>query len=351
MIEESNVLLEWAIEEEKSKEAISLIKGSCLVVTPTKKSAKKWESFLPGDLKVICYNALKGTLPYYNTIILDEVENLTEGKLEVLRTVFPERWIGLSVSLPQEKLLLWANLVNKYKHDKITIQQAIDSNLLPIPQIYIYNIVLDNNHRTLIYEKGNDKKKKNVIIDYSERFNRYPTVNVHIRCSELEYYMLVQNEFEYWTNGLKFKQGNKWGFSNEEWIKLSKIFTNIPILGVQRKVQSLGQKRKELFFQIKSKHYQKLSERLKFKERKHIVLWEDNIVEPDKMEVIEFSIIMQGTIEGDIVKKIEPVERLSKLLTHSSKIMLVQIIGTKDEEWVKNIIQLVKSEYIKELKI
>lgn len=374
----------------KSKAGLNLVYGNCLIIVPTNYIKQKtWLPLienLPGKYKVICYKSIKGDLGKWDSVILDELHSLTESHLPVLKKINPTRWIGLSATIPYEKKLLWTTLVGKFHHWKIDIKQAVEWGILPKPEVWIGYIKLDNESPSMIYEKTKDKAKKTVILNYDQRFEKHPSKNIHIRCTEAQYYELLQNQLTFWNNVLKVKQSKYEGLSDEEIKKALPTSSNIPLLGLTRKIQDLGQKRKMFFVEVKSKYYEKLYTEKKWKDKRHVVfcgstdqanrLGGNRVVHsnnPESSRVyqdfllgkinqlysvhmldeglelgsLDFLVIIQGTIGGQIKKQTENIQRLGRSLTSlAPKTMIFVVQDTRDEAHVSPIFEFCEPEWI-----
>jgi len=396
---ENKVLLTFATRVGKSQTALNLVKdtNSLLVVVPTEYIKKKtWEPLLKDcsfKYKIICWASVKNLKPSDNweSIILDESHTLSENHLKVLKTLGAKKWIGLSATMPYEKGLLWSQLVGKYYHWDISLQQAIDWGILPEPKISVYYVTPDDTIYNQWYEKGNDKNKKNLFLNWEERFKSDPNFNIKIKCTEKKWLEYFEQELNYWKKVMDIKNGNIRDYSLDEIQRIQARTSSIPILGVQRKLMNLGNKRKQFFINVKTAHYKVLSDKLKFENRRYIVFTGSteqanslgvlntvHSLNPDKDAVyqkflsgeinhvysvhmldeglelgnLDFSVIIQGTLGGKVKGKTEPIQRLGRTLTSvSPKCLILVVKGTKDENFLNEITKLVDPKYIKELKL
>lgn len=212
--EHQHFLLECAPRVGKSIQAIELVKRwnlyPFLILSGANATNQQWikniSEYNP-DLNfkydIQCYQSLhKIPRDYYKVILLDEFDLVTEQRLAQLQEFKPEHWIGMSGTLEDSDVFNFRSLARKFFHVKVDLLQAVKWGILPVPTIFNVALELDNTKRYLVYHKGKDKKKKNNIVPYNERWNAFKdkTKNALIQCTEVEYNSLINEEFQRWKN-------------------------------------------------------------------------------------------------------------------------------------------------------
>lgn len=112
------------------------------------------------NIVIECYESLKKYEgAYFDTVILDEAQHLSEARQESLKTIhIQDLLIVLSAILKKE--LCWFFKANyKTEFIKCDIKEAIEDDVLPEPTIYLLPLKLDNSVCKYKY----DKFKKTII--------------------------------------------------------------------------------------------------------------------------------------------------------------------------------------------
>lgn len=207
---QDHLLLSWATGCSKSLGAIRCFerwlennkKGrGYLVIKETnhennwKKEFKKWDKeYLLDKLEIFCYASLH---KYANTkvgfIILDECHALSEMREDHLSTIEFDKLISLSATVSFEVKQRLNNIKPFYEFH-ISLQEAIDRKLLPEPEVII------------VYEDLDNTKK-----DYS-----YKIKGKEYKVSAKNYYQYLENQVDYWSQ--RAMSGNlQW--EKDKWMK------------------------------------------------------------------------------------------------------------------------------------
>jgi len=157
--------------------------------------------------EILCYDSLH-KLTEKGNFILDECHAITPKRLELLKPLVLKRVIALSATIPYTKSKLLSKLANFYEYH-ISTSEAISWGILPNPIIYVHNTILDDTNKYLTYIKikGNNKIKILKSCEFRERFKflkQYKNLELHIKCTEVEYYNLLTEDLNYWKK-LYFK--------------------------------------------------------------------------------------------------------------------------------------------------
>lgn len=216
----NNLLLKWATGVGKTKATIDIInrfktkKKVLLVIAEVlhednwKEEFKKWK--LKSNIKVTIttYASLhkyKGKT--FDYLVLDEAHHSgSDLKQHILDNIKAKNVVALSATLPNDILKGLINIFGEFKVFEITLQDAIDTEILPEPKIYLIKKTLDNDKRTQLVEicRGNEKYYKTIITDYPNRWTylsnkiKYPNLKLKLMCTEREKYFHINDNFEYW---------------------------------------------------------------------------------------------------------------------------------------------------------
>jgi len=271
-------LLECAPRVGKSILAIELVKKwnlfPFLILSNANSTNKQWitnikqyNPQLEGLYDVYCYQSLHNIdREKYKVVLLDELDLCTDNRYEHLFEFKPEHWIGMSGTIDMEDIYRFKRLLKSIFHVKVDLLQAVKWGILPQPKIFSVALSLDNTKRYLPFYKGKDKRKKNNIVPFNERWAAYKdkTKNAIIQCTETEYLQLLEEEFQ------------KWKTWEEEFTLPMEERSNFLRTLIQKgfnqttcrdKKMRLGNERKKFFADIKNRHFKKLISQLPEKSR------------------------------------------------------------------------------------
>ena len=104
---------------------------------------EKWGGVKASNITIECYESLH---KYANTkidiVIADEMQHLSELRLEYLSTIYIGRFIGLSATIKKE---MKDYFITRYKARIVTcnLKDAIEDDILPEPTVYLIPLKLD----------------------------------------------------------------------------------------------------------------------------------------------------------------------------------------------------------------
>jgi superfamily II DNA or RNA helicase len=186
--------------------------GNILILSAATSTNNQWlenlEKYNPELLErtdVFCYQSLhKIDKTKYSIIGLDEFELSRSDKrfLQILDFEC-EHWVGMSGTLDREDIQEFRELTkNQFFHAKISLEQGVEWGILPEPKIYACKLRLDNEKRYLVYHASKNKKLKNEVVTFPQRWEsiKNKKVNTLIQCTEQEYHELICYEFNKWKS-------------------------------------------------------------------------------------------------------------------------------------------------------
>lgn len=259
LIKQSNrVAIQWCTSLGKSRAAIDMANylidqkkeeplKMLLVVAEIPHKLNWREEFQKWKLKsaevtIECYASLK---KYRNSnwdlIIFDEAHHLgSDLRIDILAEIHSSYIILLSATLPDQVIQSISNIFGEFKTSRITLQQAIEWGILPIPRIYLIPLNLDRNNSTCIITEEWGRKEKRVV--YNCRFNErwrymsnkrlYPNITLNISCTPEQKYNYLSEQVEYWKRQFFITRQefikNKWlQFGSKRKRFLGELKTNI----------------------------------------------------------------------------------------------------------------------------
>jgi len=264
--------------------------GNILILSGAEATNKQWiqnlteyNPHLLDRADIYCYQSLhKLDRDKYSIILLDEADLAFSDKRWLQIQEFkPEHWIMMSGTLDRDHIMEFRQLTNnQFFHAKVSLEQGVSWGILPQPKVFAVKLSMDNTKRYLVYVNSRDKKKKNVIVPFNERWTVFKDkkVNALIQCTEVEYYGLLNEKFEKWkglenewsmydnyqTELLRWQENVK---TNSTLVKpqppeLSSLFEFIkdkfPKTACLDKKMRIGNERKKFFADIKNRWFKKL---------------------------------------------------------------------------------------------
>jgi len=223
-----------------------------LILTNSEATNKQWQEnlekynpHLVDKVDIYCYHSLhKLDREGYFIIGLDEYElSRSEKRESQIHEFIPEHWIAMSGTLGFEDKQSFRLLTsNKFFEIKVDLAQAVQWGILPQPKVYAVPLEFNNTNRYLVYQKGKDKTKDNVVVPYNERWNimKDRSINKLIQCTELEYNSLLEEDYNF----------------------ASAQFTRVSSQVNKTKWLMAGNKRKMFYGSIKPQHFKKLFKQL-----------------------------------------------------------------------------------------
>lgn len=224
---------------------------------------EKYNPHLVDITDIYCYQSLhKIDRGRYDIICLDEFDLVTQDRFSQLIEFSPKHWIAMSGTLEPEDIDLFRQLTkNKFFHVQVDFQTAVKWGILPQPKIFAVALEFDDKNPYLVYYASKDKKKKNEVVSYWERWSslKNKKVNTLIKCTEKQYHELITNEFERWK-----------GYEQEFDLDPADRSETINFL-IERgfnqstcrdKKMRIGNERKKFFADIKNRHFKKLFSQL-----------------------------------------------------------------------------------------
>lgn len=187
----------------KSKLALDIIKNKCknlndiLIVIPRnvlidnwKEEINKWNA--QGDYTFTTYMSLQKHLnKEWNVIIFDECHHLSERCLEFLGDFKSKMRIFLSATVKLDLQFALRDMFKDLSTYKVNIRKAIEQNVLPDPEVYLYPLELDN---TVLRQQIilNPKFKDTITIDFDKGGAKYLQMRnlkqrIVINCTDKQY--------------------------------------------------------------------------------------------------------------------------------------------------------------------
>jgi superfamily II DNA or RNA helicase len=238
----NNIILSWATGIGKSlafikiQEAINS-KKTYIVVSETAhidnwiKEYKKYnKEYLLESTKIFCYASLhKYAVDDLDLLCLDEGHHsTTDIRIELLSKVKSKKIVVLSATLTDDNKYLLKNLYGDFYEYNIELKHAINSNLLPEPEILLCELQLDDSNITEEIQVERGKKKERVPINCTFKdiykylkITDYPNISLKAQCTQKQKILFLQNEAEYYEK--------RYYYTNQEFFKIKWLKKHLEI--------------------------------------------------------------------------------------------------------------------------
>lgn len=205
----TNVLLEFPTGFGKTKCALEIIKNNkhnnILIVIPRlvlennwNEEIKKWNVSIDKVTYVTYISLYKHANIQYDAIIFDECHHLSDNCLDIIDTLKYKQAILLSATVSRNK---WYDILSVFKsivRKRISLQQAVEGEVLPSPQIILVPLKLDITTKSCVFEKG--KGKTRIECDYADRWKyiRDSKYRVVVHCTPAQYHLELTQMVEWY---------------------------------------------------------------------------------------------------------------------------------------------------------
>lgn len=218
--------------KEKKKVSMLLLVAKRVHKQTWKDEFKKWGGINVDNLTIECYESLKKhEYECFDFVVMDEVHHLNSDKrLELFDTLTYSYVIGLSATIPK-KLKQYFQYEYHAETVVCNITEAINSNILPDPEIVLFPIELDRINPTETIEVNPKAKGKTYYGKYEELW-KYRKMKVHafISCTERqkvnEYNAQILREKNLYTRNRQEFFKNRWLHDCGERLKYLAILKN-----------------------------------------------------------------------------------------------------------------------------
>lgn len=370
----NNVLIKWATGIGKSYTAIQCIvqekPNNVLLLVSEISHKENWikefNKFNNNDLlnkiTIECYSSLKNyENNNFDMIICDEAHHLSDLRLSFLKTIKYKKLLLLTATVNDFIVFNIEQFIGKIEISSCTLQEAIDNNIIPKPNIILIELELNSIDltETIVIKKGKNKKSNIYHCDYTNRFSLLNNIKnlkeyqLYISCTQKQKYEYLFDNYNKYKK-LMFN-------SNDNYTKICFLRAGLNIkkyLGncktdiIKQFIKTLNNKRYICFcndisqslilnknhsINSKNDNSLKILEQFNNKEISNIFCV-GMLQEGVNLTDIEVGILIQSSNnDREIYQKIGRVLRSDKPLVY-----MFYYKNTRDEEYIKNISELDK---------
>lgn len=352
----------------KGDKKILILTNSEATNNQWKENLEKYNPQLIDKVDIYCYHSLHklGRNDYF-IIGLDEYELSRSLKRESQIHEFnTDHWVAMSGTLGFEDKQAFRLLTsNKFFEVKVDLDQAVRWGILPQPRVYVVPLEFDDSRRYLVYQKGKDKNKDNVVTTYPDRWEvlRDRSVNKLIQCTELEYHLLLEEDYNFasaqFTRASSQINKTKWLMAGN---KRKMFYGSIKPAHFKKLFKQLPEGSRSLIFCVDTAQADLLNEQYAVHSNKpgSLSLVEQfNNKEIDKLFTVRQLDRGVDFVDVDYVIIIQlsgktgsPTQQMGRsLLSTAPKIITFYYPGTQDEKYLNNFLEQFNQEWIVKKKL
>ena len=311
--------------------------------------------------EIFCYASLKKYKgKYCDLLIADECHHINMVKADIFDTMDCKRAIGLSATITDETLYNFRNAFGpQFEVYTITMEEAIEMEILPKPKVYLIPLKLDNSKKSETIEFKRGRNINEIHCDYLQRNsyiyakNKYPTLNLIIHCTQQEKYDYLEANYErariYKRSGWLRHGGIRKKFLSDcKTDKLIEITQNLELIG-KRFICFCGSiEQAEILGKDNCIHSKKEVKSIihKFQSKEINSLYAIKMLtEGQNLEGIEAGII--GQLDGTERPFVQRNGRM--LRAEFPEIYILYFQNTKDEDYLQNVINTIPNEFLIQL--
>lgn len=184
----SKIALDWLAKKAKKGDKILIVIPRLVLIDNWKKEIKKWKKtrYL-NYIKFVTYVSFPKVADEYKVVIFDECHHLSERCQDALKGFKIHNAIFLSATVGRNLREQLPRLFNDVYIYKIGLKDAIKSEILPDPVVYLLPLHLDTKNPNQIFTK-NKGKGNPITIDYRDRWKVKAKTQIDIRCTQWQYH-------------------------------------------------------------------------------------------------------------------------------------------------------------------
>ncbi len=136
---------------------------------------------------------------YWDAIIFDEGHHFTENCADATDLFHYDRVLVLSATIPKEPKWRLKGCFRGIYEYTISARNAIDDSILPDPKVLMIPMLLDNTSINQVIVIRKSRGGTPITLTYQQKGQRFhfPTKQVHIRCTQQQYYSFVTEDIDY----------------------------------------------------------------------------------------------------------------------------------------------------------
>lgn len=219
-ISNANILLELPTSYGKTKCALDILhnrnpQGKILIVIPRLVLINNWKDEITkwgyneylSRITFSTYISLPKHAGKWDFVIFDEAHHLSERCQEALKEFEISNCVLLSATIQKAMKGDLKYLFKDLYCYKVNLKEAIDSEVLPDPRVYLIPISLDTKKENCLIVKNPKGKLPAIQVDYWHRWDAIKTnksfnlkKRIEITCTQAQYITELDKEINFWKN-------------------------------------------------------------------------------------------------------------------------------------------------------
>jgi len=292
----------------------------------------------------------KHTEEHWDCIIFDEVQHLSARCIDFVSTMEIEHAIMLSATVTKNMKWELKSLFPDLNIYTVKMKEAIDNDILPDPRVFLVPLSLDNTKAVhTIVEHPKAKIIKECLYKDRWQYLRDKNVQVHIKCTELQYVNELGSKIDFWKKRYMATRNEgvktKWLFLAGQRLKFLSQIKNpilIPLLERLKSQRVLtfcsSIEQTEILGKncINSKNKEASIILEKFNDKKIDHITACNMLN-EGMNLVDCRIGLYANLNSsEIIIK----QRLGRILRHKDPVIIIPYFqGTREEELVEKMLE------------
>lgn len=292
----------------------------------------------------------KHTEEHWDCIIFDEVQHLSARCIDFVSTMEIEHAIMLSATVTKNMKWELKSLFPDLNIYTVKMKEAIDSEILPDPRVFLVPLSLDNTKAVhTIVEHPKAKIIKECLYKDRWQYLRDKNVQVHIKCTEFQYVNELGSKIDFWKKRYMATRNEgvktKWLFLAGQRLKFLSQIKNpilIPLLERLKSQRVLtfcsSIEQTEILGKncINSKNKEASIILEKFNDKKIDHITACNMLN-EGMNLVDCRIGLYANLNSsEIIIK----QRLGRILRHKDPVIIIPYFqGTREEELVEKMLE------------
>ena len=292
----------------------------------------------------------KHTEEHWDCIIFDEVQHLSARCIDFVSTMKIEHAIMLSATVTKNMKWELKSLFPDLNIYTVKMKEAIDNDILPDPRVFLVPLSLDNTKAVhTIVEHPKAKIIKECLYKDRWQYLRDKNVQVHIKCTELQYVNELGSKIDFWKKRYMATRNEgvktKWLFLAGQRLKFLSQIKNpilIPLLERLKSQRVLtfcsSIEQTEILGKncINSKNKEASIILEKFNDKKIDHITACNMLN-EGMNLVDCRIGLYANLNSsEIIIK----QRLGRILRHKDPVIIIPYFqGTREEELVEKMLE------------
>lgn len=378
----NNIAIQAATGVGKSKIAIELCKEckeynkhpKVLLLVAERAHIENWISELhkwhfEGEIEILCYASMKKVRDTkWDIIIFDEAHHLnSELRMELFETLGADYRIFLSATLKDSLIFRLEESCGPIKSIKMGLQDAFNNNVLPEPKIILIPLTLDKTKQDhiIVEEWGKKDKRLTYKCTYAERWKflrnkrSYPNVKLLISCTQQQQYDYLCEQFEYYKKRYMLTRNE---ILKNKWLQCGskrKVFIGTEKTEIAKQILEKVKNKRFVCFCTNIEQAESLggdnAVHSKKKDNQSII---NRFNEGQTNNLFAVGMLQEGmnlnNIEAGVIIQLDGeersfIQRFGRTLRADSPVQyIIYYRGTRDEEYLKNALENINTDYMEE---